>query len=217
MSAAYRLFPQAPQSRPEPLRSGIQELLRPTGEDAELRRLQDQFVENWGLMAESFAMNRALGRVHALVYVSLEPMSSTEIAERLVSLEAHVDANLQELLAYRVIRAVEVDGEQRYAAELDPWSWFHRTVRERRQREFMPAQRAMRELLASARQLRAHAPAHKAQAFGQTLQRIETFTSFVEEGAKLIDSFIALGAGPMVTLMRGIARLMPRTRLQDAG
>ncbi len=218
-SAAEQLgeYEQNPvESERVPLRSGIQDLLRPRedGPGAALRALEDAFVENWGRMAESFAMNRALGRVHALVYVSLDPISLSEIADRLVSTDAACEVLLEELLAYRVLRAVAgSDGEPRYVAELDPWSWFHRTVRERRQREFMPAQRAMRELLAAAQAARGSAPREHAQRARMTVERIERFAGFIEDSSRLIDAFVALGAGPMVTLMRSIARLMPKSRL----
>jgi len=194
-----------------PLKSGIQSLPAPDfGLDPDLVRLQNAFVDCWARMATSFAMDRALGRVHALVYISNDPIDAQVIATRLATTELAIDAHLDSLVSWGLIRIVDQgeDGRPRFEAEQDPWSWFLRTIRERHLREFAPLQRAVREVLELARRTQALKPNGE---LGESLARIERFTRFIEEFSRLIDAFVNLGAKPMAMVLKTVARLMPRS------
>ena len=197
----------------EPLESGIQSLFPCAddfGLDPRTLRIQDQFIENWARMAGAFAMDRNMGRVHALLYVSTKPLDTATIALRLASTEEACAEHVARLSTWGMIRPVgrSDNGRPVYEAEQDPWSWFLRTIRERHTREFSPLQDAVRQVLESARQL-AHAGGD-ADARG-TFQRIERFTRFIDEFSRLIDAFVTLGAKPMGTVLKTLAKFMPRS------
>jgi DNA-binding transcriptional regulator GbsR (MarR family) len=220
MNATLRLAPQpdprdderVPDSGRYALASGIQPLIpRPDiGVDPHIQRVQDMFIDCWASMAGSFAMDRAVGRVHALVYISLEPIDLDMIALRLASTEAACEPHVEHLLEWGLIRIADhgPDGKPRYQAEQDPWSWFLRTIRERHSREFVPLQRAVRDVCALARQMSA---AGRDDTLTRTLERVERFTRFIEEFSRLIDAFVNLGAKPMAAVLKTVARLMPRS------
>ena len=205
--------PSADESGPWPLESGIQEVPPPmseNGADANLYQLQDRFIENWGSMANAFAMDRTMGRIHALIYVSVEPVSAPTIALRLAMTEEAVQPHLDLLADWGLITEEDYlhDGVPHYTAELDPWAWFLRTIRERRRRELIPVQDAVRSVAAQAQLLKSgNANAR------ETFERIERFTKFIEDFSKLIDAFVTLGAGPMMKVLRTFAKLMPRSSL----
>ncbi len=218
MNAALRLVSPADQnsSADQPLESGIQEILRPdadaTGQHDRLMRLQDLFVENWARMAGAFAMDRTMGRVHALTYISIEPLSAVRIAERLGMPIEIVNTHLGTLLSYGLVReATTIDGHACYAAEQDGWTWFLRTLRERRKREFVPIQEAVDNACALAKEMAAMG-GPQAAALRATTERIERFTKFFSELSNLLDTLVTLGAGPMIKVLRTFARLMPRSR-----
>ena len=194
-----------------PLKSGIQALPAPDfGLDPDLVRLQNAFVDCWARMATAFAMDRALGRVHAMVYISNDPIDAHSIALRLATTELAVDPHLESLLSWGLIRIVDQaeDGRPRFDAEQDPWSWFLRTIRERHHREFAPLQRAVRDVRELAR--RTHSVKQNGE-FSESLARIERFTRFIDEFSRLIDAFVNLGAKPMAMVLKTVARLMPRS------
>jgi DNA-binding transcriptional regulator GbsR (MarR family) len=194
-----------------PPHSGIQVLPVPCddGVDPRLVRLQDQFIECWARMAGAFAMDRTMGRVHALIYVSTSPVDVSGIALRLGTTEELVSEHVAQLSSWGLISALRAaDGRVVFEAEQDPWSWFLRTIRERHVREFMPMFTALRGALNSARE---YALASRDPAARQTLERIQRFARFVEEFARLIEAFVTLGAKPMATVLKTIAKLMPRT------
>jgi DNA-binding transcriptional regulator GbsR (MarR family) len=177
-------------------------------QDRAFTDLQDRFIEAWARMATSFAMNRTLGRVHALIYISLEPVDVETIAERLALTSEHCVTLIEELVAWGLVREVEHSGAvARYEAEQDPWSWFLRTVRERHQREFLPLQRSVRQVLAHARELAQLRPSLR-----PTLERVERFSRFIDEIMRFIDAFVNLGAKPMAAVLKMAAKLMPRGR-----
>src|SRR5687767_9009374 len=102
MSAALKFTDDFIQNYDAPLESGIQSLA-PRAEDfglsPQMLRLQDQFIENWGRMASAFAMDRTMGRVHALVYVSPRALDAQTIALRLASTEEMIEMHLEHLVS----------------------------------------------------------------------------------------------------------------------
>jgi len=215
MNAALRavhsdsMRPVATEFEEQPPRSGIQILPVPCDHDARLIRLQDQFIECWARMASAFAMDRTMGRVHALVYVSPTPVDLETMSMRLVSSPEMIGEHVARLTQWGLIRPARTeDGRIGYIAEQDPWSWFIRTIRERHIHEFTPLHHALRGALNAARE---YTLASRDPAARETLERIQRFTRFVEEFARLIEAFITLGAKPMATVLKTIAKLMPRT------
>jgi DNA-binding transcriptional regulator GbsR (MarR family) len=197
----------------EPLESGIQSLFPCSGDfglDAGTLRVQDQFIDTWARMAGAFAMDRNMGRVHALLYVSTQPLDASTIALRLASTEEACALHLERLTSWGMIHAAgrTDDGRIVYEAEQDPWSWFLRTIRERHTREFSPLQQSVRDVLQAARQL--SQVRGDADARG-TYARIERFARFIDEFFRLIDAFVTLGAKPMATVLKMVAKFMPRS------
>jgi DNA-binding transcriptional regulator GbsR (MarR family) len=195
----------------EPLESGIQALFPnglDFGIDPELLRVQGQFIECWGRMASAFAMDRTMGRVHALIYVHGAPIDVQMIALRLATTPAALTEQLRRLIEWGLIRGVHsADGRVEFVAEPDPWSWFLRTIRERHTREFAPLYGSAKAALVSARELAQRSRHPGALA---TFERVERFTKFIEEFSRLIEAFVTLGAKPMAAVLKMIAKLMPR-------
>jgi DNA-binding transcriptional regulator GbsR (MarR family) len=193
--------------------SGFRTIVPENDDDCDPRvsRIQDQFIESWARMASAFAMDRMTGRVHALLYISYEPMDLANIAYRLASTEDACRDHVELLVSWGLVRAADAaSGNPRstkYEAEQDPWSWFLRTIRERHRREFTPLHSGIRSVLHAARALR---DASRDPAAKVACERIERFSRFIDEFSRLIDAFVGMGAGTMATLLKTIAKLMPR-------
>ncbi len=209
MSAAARSWFTLETSRvSSPFVSDVRSLFPRPIEDGGLTELQDRFIEAWAKMTTSFAMNRTLGRVHALIYIAVEPVDVDTISVRLGLPREHCADLVEELVAWGLVREVEsADTVARFEAEQDPWSWFLRAVRERHGREFQPLQRSVREVLEHARQLSATQPGLR-----ETFAKVERFSRFIDEVMRFIDAFVNLGAKPMAAVLKTVAKLMPRGR-----
>ncbi len=190
-------------ARQRDLESGIYEMVRP---DSGLRSVEEAFIEAWARMAGAFAMDRTMGRIHALVYVSSDELGMNEISERLGMPAEVVEMHLTTLLEWGLIYR----SGKSFVAEQDPWSWFLRTIKARQRSELLPIRNAIESVREAARALAATSNGPGAAKLRVTLNRIERFTSFVGDFAKLVDAFVTLGAAPMLKFVSMTTRFVPR-------
>ena len=185
---------------------------RQSGHSVHLRSLEDPFIENWGTIADAFGMARGTGRVHGLVYLSLEPLCSRRIAERLDMRLEHVEGHLSQLCAWGVVhhmdRIIEGDRHIVYDAERDPWTWFLQTLRERRHREFIPLLMSVRNVSDYASELLQTVDPSERARVAQLHLRIARFGAFFEELSHLIDTMARLGKGPLFKALKMASRFV---------
>ena len=117
-----------------------------------LSDLQERFVLHWGEMATSWGINRTMGQIHALLYISPEPLSADEIMARLRISRGNASMSLRALEDWGVVQRVHVRGDRReyFRTITEVWELFHTLVRERKRREFDPTLRSLREFLSDA-------------------------------------------------------------------
>ena len=101
-----------------------------------LTEVEDRFISLWGDISALWGVNRSVGRIHALLFLSRQPLDMETITERLQISHGNCSTSIRDLLAWNSIRRVHVSGERRvlYESEQDPWTWFHACIRERRRR-----------------------------------------------------------------------------------
>jgi DNA-binding transcriptional regulator GbsR (MarR family) len=119
---------------------------------ATLTDLQERFVLHWGEMASAWGINRTMGQIHALLYISSEPLSMDDLMERLKISRGNASMNLRALEDWGIIQRVHFTGDRReyFRSLADAWDLFHTVVRERKRREFDPMVRSLRLFLAEA-------------------------------------------------------------------
>jgi DNA-binding transcriptional regulator GbsR (MarR family) len=159
--------------------------------------VEAQFVENWASLAQIFGMDARLGRVHAVVYLSVEPIRCAEVADRLKIDPVECQNHLDELCALEVISK----DKEGYEAEQDPWNWFMATIRQRVKREFAPILESMYRVEALARDTGQDA----------IIDRISRFTRFVEQLSALLQKFGSVGASRFGGVMRAATRWISRS------
>ena len=115
---------------------------------AELTPVMKKFVLHWGEMGSKWGVNRTVGQIHALLYLSPEPMPADEIAETLSVARSNVSNSLRELQGWGVVKASHVLGDRRdhYEAMTDVWEMVRVVLDERKKREFDPTLAALRDL-----------------------------------------------------------------------
>lgn len=106
-----------------------------------------RFVLHWGSMGTQWGVNRTVAQIHALLYLSSEPLSAETITEELDVARSNVSTSLRELLSWRLIERVPVLGDRRdhFAAQRDVWEMFKIVLEERKRREFDPTLLMLRE------------------------------------------------------------------------
>ena len=104
-----------------------------------------RFILHWGDMGTTWGVNRTVAQIHALLYVSEDPLNAEQITECLGVARSNVSNSLKELLNIKTIRRVPVVGDRRdyFTAETDVWEIAKRVAAERKAREIDPALEAL--------------------------------------------------------------------------
>jgi DNA-binding transcriptional regulator GbsR (MarR family) len=111
--------------------------------------LVSAFVLHFGEMGSRWGINRTVGQIYALLYLSEKPLNAEQIAESLGFSRSNVSMGLKELDGWRLIRHQHLPGDRRdyYSAPDDVWEIVRTLVEERRKREIEPTLTMLRGVL----------------------------------------------------------------------
>jgi DNA-binding transcriptional regulator GbsR (MarR family) len=115
----------------------------------ELTDVARKFVVHWGEMGSAWGVNRTVAQIHALLFFHGRPLHAEEIAETLGVARSNVSNSLKELINWRLVRTTQMLGDRRdyFETSSDVWELFRTVVRERKEREFDPTTRMLKELV----------------------------------------------------------------------
>lgn len=111
--------------------------------------LTESFVAHFGEMGSRWGINRSVGQVYALLFVSKDPLHADEISETLGMSRSNVSMSLKELQAWQLVHTERVQGDRReYFTTLGSvWDIFKAVAAERRRREIEPTLSVLRQSL----------------------------------------------------------------------
>ena len=164
----------------------------------ELSPVARKFVVHWGEMGTAWGVNRTVSQIHALLFAHGRPMHAEEISETLNVARSNVSNSLKELQAWNLVRLTHAMGDRRdyFETSVDVWELFRTVVRERKEREFDPTVRMLRELVASPDF--AHEPADTQDRIRSTLDLMDKLATWADEMLRLspgtLDKVLSLGA-----------------------
>ncbi|MCZ8234409.1 MAG: GbsR/MarR family transcriptional regulator [Inhella sp.] len=107
------------------------------------------FVSHFGEMGSHWGINRTVGQIYALIFVSPVPIHADDIAATLSFSRGNVSMGLKELQAWRLVRLKHLPGDRReyFEAPSDAWEVFRTLAEERRRREIEPTLSMLRNAL----------------------------------------------------------------------
>jgi DNA-binding transcriptional regulator GbsR (MarR family) len=111
--------------------------------------LSRQFVAHFGEMGSRWGINRTVGQIYALLFISRRGLNADEIAEALEFSRSNVSMGLKELQSWRLVRLRHLPGDRReyFEAPDDVWEIFRVLAEERRRREIEPTLSMLRMAL----------------------------------------------------------------------
>lgn len=111
----------------------------------------DTFIAHFGEMGSRWGINRTVGQVYALLFLSKEPLHADGIGEALGISRSNVSISLKELEAWQIVRLTRIPGDRReyYSALGSVWDIFRAVAAERRRREVEPTLTMLRQALLS--------------------------------------------------------------------
>jgi len=98
------------------------------------------FIRRWGEMGAGWGVSRTLAEIHALLYLSTEPLCTDDVMDQLAVSRGSASTNLRELVNWGLIRRIHQRGDRKeyFEAEKNVWAMFETITRERRRREVQP-------------------------------------------------------------------------------
>jgi DNA-binding transcriptional regulator GbsR (MarR family) len=111
--------------------------------------LTQAFVLHFGEMGSRWGINRTVGQIYALLYLSPRPLCADDIVEALGVSRSNVSMGLRELQAWNLVLLKHIPGDRRdyYTTPEDVWQILRIIAEERKKREVDPTLSVLRELL----------------------------------------------------------------------
>lgn len=111
--------------------------------------LTQSFVLHFGEMGSRWGINRTIGQIYALLYVSPAPLCADGIVDALGISRSNVSMSLRELQAWNLVVLKHLPGDRRdfFTAPADVWQILRTLAEERKKREVDPTLSVLREIL----------------------------------------------------------------------
>jgi len=160
--------------------------------------LVQSFVLHFGEMGSRWGINRTVGQIYALLYVSPEPLCAEQIVDSLGISRSNVSMSLKELQAWNLVLLRHLPDDRRdfFTTPGDVWQILRTLAEERKKREVDPTLSVLREILMQkpASETERHAQARMSEMYGL----IEQLTTWYEDVKQLetdrLATLLSLGA-----------------------
>ncbi|MDX1518188.1 MAG: ArsR family transcriptional regulator [Woeseiaceae bacterium] len=165
----------------------------------------EKYVLHWGEMGTRWGTNRTVAQIHALLYLSPEPLRADQICELLSVARSNVSTSIRELQSYGLARMTHVLGDRRdyFESIYDVWELFRVIIEQRKQRELNPT-------LTMLKSCAAEVDSEK-DTSEVTKQRIHNMLEFVENTSSWYEQIREIPTSTLTKLMKlgsGITKLV---------
>lgn len=144
-----------------------------------------EFINQWGILATSWGINRTMAQIHALLLVASQPLSTDDVMEQLNISRGNANMNLRDLMNWQVVQKTLIAGDRKeyFTAEKDMWKVTTRIMYQRKKRELDPMLQALEKLS----NIEGDKKNADVKAFSETISNIQKFAGQAE---KTLDTVI---------------------------
>lgn len=143
-----------------------------------LSPIATRFILHWGELGSQWGISRSVAQIHALLYLSSEPLHAAQIAETLSLARSNVSTGIRELQGWGIVRTTHKLGDRRdhFESLKDVWEMFRIIAEERKRREVDTTLEMLRSL---------HREAEQSKTDAYTKERIAAMESFFSTASEL--------------------------------
>src|SRR5437764_12287831 len=154
----------------------------------QLRTAQDLFIRRWGEMGATWGINRTMAEIHALLYITAQPLCTDDVMERLHISRGNASMSLRSLCDWGIIRRLHKRGERREFFESlhDVWEIFSIIAAERKRREMDPVLETIRQCRKMLDESSLSKSGSKQPAVQLTRQKLAGMEEFMEATNKIL-------------------------------
>jgi DNA-binding transcriptional regulator GbsR (MarR family) len=142
-----------------------------------LNEAKEKFIQTWGGLGAQWGINKTMAQLHALLFISAQPLSTEDIMETLQISRGNVNMNVRELIDWGLVHRVNKTGDRKdyYQAEKDVWKIAKLIVRERKKRELEP----IIEVLTELKKVQGDKNSEEYQSFVESMAQLKNFSETV--------------------------------------
>jgi DNA-binding transcriptional regulator GbsR (MarR family) len=158
-------------------------------------------ILHWGEMAGRWGISRSVAQIHALLFLSPDPLTADEIVTTLEIARSNVSVSIKELQSWDLVSITHVLGDRRdyFQARKDIWEVLTTIVDGRKRREIDPTLLMLRECAAEAKR--------DTETPAEVKERVAHMLEFLEELSGWYDQVRAMPRPTLLKLMRMGARV----------
>ena len=170
--------------------------------------LTQRFVMHFGEMGSRWGINRTVGQIYALLYVSSKPLNADDLGESLGFSRSNVSMGLKELQAWNLVKLIHQPNDRReyFLAPDDMWVIFRTLAAERRKREIDPTLSMLRDALMEQ-------PSVEADIHAQ--QRMKQMFGFIELMTHWMDDVLKMDSSVLTSLMQMGSKVQKLLQIKD--
>lgn len=160
------------------------------------------FIRRWGELSGYWGINRTMAEIHALLFVSNEPVCTDDVMEKLLISRGNASMNLRLLVDWGLIEREHIRGDRKeyFTCRTDVWQMFETILNQRRRREVEP----IIETIQKCREMIDGADGENARLFNERLRGMSEFLQLV---GSLVDVAIKLGPKGLQSVSESMSKL----------
>jgi len=176
----------------------------------QLRGVQDLFIRRWGEMGQTWGINRTMAEIHALLYITAQPLCTDDVMERLNISRGNASMSLRALCDWGIIRRMHKRGERReyFESLTDVWEIFSIIAAERKRREMDPVLETIKQCQRMLDEEAVGKSAAKSEAVLATRQRLEGMQEFMEVTNKIFTQFVSNAKSGLTKVARVLLKAL---------
>jgi len=170
--------------------------------------LTQRFVMHFGEMGSRWGINRTVGQIYALLYVSSKPLNADDVGESLGFSRSNVSMGLKELQSWNLVRLIHLPNDRReyFQAPEDMWAIFKTLAAERRKREIDPTLSMLRDALMEQ-------PSVAADIHAQ--ERMRQMHGFIDLMTNWLDDVLRMNSSTLTSLMQMGSKVQKLLTIKD--
>ncbi len=160
-----------------------------------LNESKSLFIRRWGALATYWGISRTMAEIHALCYISTEPVCTDDVMSLLEVSRGNASMNLRSLVDWGLIERVHLRGDRKeyFTAETDVWQMFGTIVQQRRRREIEPILETIDRCRAMAKRELTGADAESKKETRAYIERIDAMDDFLQSVGTMVDLLMKVG------------------------
>ena len=160
--------------------------------EEQLRSSQDLFIRRWGEMGQTWGINRTMAEIHALLYITGQPLCTDDVMDRLHISRGNASMSLRALCDWGIIRRLHKLGERKEFFESlgDVWEMFSIIAAERKRREMDPVLETIKQCQRMLEPASIGKSAAGQQAVKLTRTRLAGMEEFMSMTNKIFQQFV---------------------------